>query len=232
MNTKDLTPSNLNLNVLIYGKSGTGKTSWAAHFPKPYIFDFDKGVMSIRGKDVEYDTYSGKDAYSKFERKLLSFETNCPYETIIIDSLTTMQDYCMDRILEINAVKQPRIQDWGALINEIKDVMMRGAKLNKNFIVVAHEQLVQDSQSGVFVVQPLVSGKSLPGQLPLWFDECYRTHVSRTKDGKASYVFQTVGDDKCTAKSRLNVLSNMEEWSKDGKMVNPYELIMGKIKGK
>ena len=50
MNTKDISIEDLRLKVLVYGKSGTGKTTFACSFPKPYVFDFDNGMLSQRGK--------------------------------------------------------------------------------------------------------------------------------------------------------------------------------------
>ena len=53
LNAKDISIENLKLKILVYGKSGTGKTSFACCFPKPYIADFDNGMLSQRGRDVD-----------------------------------------------------------------------------------------------------------------------------------------------------------------------------------
>ena len=60
-NTKNITVENVELKVLVYGDSGTGKTTFLSTFPNLYVFDFDVGVLSIRGKDVEYDVYYDED---------------------------------------------------------------------------------------------------------------------------------------------------------------------------
>ena len=52
-NTKDLTFDALKLKVLVYGESGTGKTLFAGTFPKPLFFDFDGGMLTLRGKDID-----------------------------------------------------------------------------------------------------------------------------------------------------------------------------------
>jgi hypothetical protein len=227
--TKEMSVENIKLNVLIYGKSGTGKTTFACCFPKPFVFDFDKGMLSQRGKDVDYVTYGGPTAYADFEVKFKELERSCPYDTIILDSVTTLEEYCMDRALAANRRAMPTMNEWNVLIADLKDLFMRATKMSKHLVVIAHEQMIQDEITGEVMVRPQIVGKKLPAQLPLWFDECYRAQVSRDKEGRPIYSLLTSADLKYTAKSRINCLPSVLDWSKDGKMLNAYELIIQKI---
>lgn len=228
MNAKDINVDNIKLNVLIYGKSGTGKTSFACCFPKPYVFDFDKGMLGQRGRDVEFDTYS---SYQEFEMRFVELEKECQYETIVLDSITTMQEYLMEKILTANRKQLPTLHEWNMLIISLKDLFMRLTKMSKHLVVVAHEQVLQDEITGEMLVRPLIVGKKLPAQLPLWFDEVYRAQVSRTKDAMPSYDILTASDIKYTAKTRLSCLEPVLSWSKAGKMLNAFDIIMGKLGG-
>ena len=58
-NCKDMSESTL--KVLLYGPSGTGKTTLASTFPEPHVVDFDKGMMSVRGKDIQYITIGNRE---------------------------------------------------------------------------------------------------------------------------------------------------------------------------
>ena len=227
-NAKDIDIKNIRLNVLIYGKSGTGKTTFGCCFPKPYCFDFDKGMLSQRGRDVEFDTYT---SYQEFEVEFKMMESDCPYDTIILDSVTTMQEYLMDMILVANRRQMPTMNEWNVLIATLKDLFMRLTKMSKHLVVVAHEQVLQDEITGEMLVRPLIVGKKLPAQLPLWFDEVYRMQVSRDKDAVPSYDMLTASDIKYTAKTRLRCLEPVVSWSEKGKMMNVFELIMEKIGG-
>lgn len=230
-NAKDLTLENLKINALPYGKSGTGKTSFACSFPKPYVFDFDNGMLSQRGKDVDYDVYSGPAAYQKFEQKLSELEKVCPYETLVLDSITTMQEYKMDYIMQMNTKKVPTQYEWMVLITDLKDLFTRITKLDKHVIVVAHEMLVQDDITGEIMFKPVIYGKKLPEQLPLWFDEVYRMYGGRDKEGKPEYTFSTASDTKYMAKSRLRCLDPLMKWSKGGEQLNAFEVLMERVKG-
>ncbi len=225
-NTKEMSTDNIKLNVLVYGKSGTGKTTFASCFPKPYVFDFDKGMLGQRGRDVEYDTYT---SYGDFEMKFKEFEVNCPYDTIIIDSVTTLEKYCMAHALQMNSRKMPTMNEWNVLISQLSDLFTRATKMTKHLVMIAHEEMVQDNITGEILIRPQIVGKKLPAQLPLWFDEVYRTQVSRTDKNVPVYSVLTASDLKYTAKSRINCLEPVMDWSAEGKMLNVFEIIMAKI---
>ena len=227
LNAKDMTIDNIKLNVLVYGKSGTGKTTFACCFPKAYVFDFDKGMLSQRGREVEYDTYT---SYADFEVKFRQLEANCPYETIVLDSVTTLEKYCMAKALAANRRAMPTMNEWNILIAELTDLFTRATKMSKHLVVVAHEEMVQDEITGEILIRPQIVGKKLPAQLPLWFDEVYRAQVSRTKDGIPLYSILTAADLKYTAKSRINCMQPIEDWSKEGKRMDVFGIIMQKIK--
>jgi len=223
LNTKDIDVTNLKLKVMIYGKSGTGKTTFACSFPGVYVFDFDNGMLSQRGKDIQYDVY-GKDDWLKFEAKLSEFEKSCPFETLVIDSVTTMEEYLLDHLIALTRKPRPTQLEWGQLVLDLADVFLRVGKFKTNIVVVAHEQMVQDEITGEVLVMPLIYGKKLPGQLPLFFDEMYRAQTSRdAKTGKPVYQLLTTADIKFSAKSRLACLDPIE--------VPDYNVIIGKVKG-
>jgi hypothetical protein len=125
----------------------------------------------------------------------------------------------------------PTMNEWNILIAELTDLFTRATKMSKHLVVIAHEEMVQDEITGEILIRPQIVGKKLPAQLPLWFDEVYRTQVSRSKDGVPVYSILTASDLKYTAKSRINCMQPVEDWSKDGKMVDVYQMIMKKIGG-
>ena len=156
LNSKDISVEDIKFKMLIYGRSGTGKTTFACSFPKPYLFDFDNGMLSQRGRDVEYDTYNN---WTSAEVKLKEFEKDCKYGTIIIDSITTMQEYMMKDILSISKRTKPTLHEWGSLIEKLQDVFMRVTKMKCHVIITAHEQLIQDDITSEVQILPLALGR-------------------------------------------------------------------------
>lgn len=226
VNAKDISVSNLKLKVLIYGKSGTWKTTFMCSFPKPYVFDFDDGMLSQRGKDVEYDVITD---YQTFESKLVEFERNCPYETLGLDSVTTMQEHNMNRILLINNRKMPTMNEWNVMIAGTVDIFMRLIKLGKHLVVIGHEQMLQDEVTGEVLYRPIIAGKKTPERLPLWFDECYRSQIVAGKEGKMIPQIITSASNKFTAKSRIGLDPVMDLVDANGNAISAFDMIMGRV---
>lgn len=233
MNARDITLDNLKVKMLLYGKSGTWKTTHACSFPRPYVFDFDEGMLSQRGRDAEYDTIR---VYREFETKLAELESlassgSFPFGTIVLDSVTTMQETRMNSILEMNSKKMPTLNEWNILISGTVDLFMRISKLPCHMVVIAHEQLVQDEITGEIMYVPVIAGKKTPAQLPLWFDECYRTQVVMGSKGEVVPQLVTTATTKFQAKTRLNLLNPVQDMkTPEGKVIELFPYLAEKMK--
>jgi len=102
----------------IYGRSGTGKTTFAASFPKPLLLlDVqDKGTRSItdvKGIDVAQITH-----WDQFEQVHDMLRGKHKYKSVVIDTLTQAQLLSVNRILQ-NARRPAVVQvDWGTLTRQ------------------------------------------------------------------------------------------------------------------
>jgi len=52
--TKTLTSHSFKIKAGVYGINGTGKTTFGGTFPSPLFLDFDRGLLSLRGRDIPY----------------------------------------------------------------------------------------------------------------------------------------------------------------------------------
>lgn len=186
-NTKELTIVNTRISIMLFGSFRTKKTFFAGSFPKPYFFDFDDGMVTLIGKDVEYDTYAGKtsDVVKAMNNKLDALIKDCPYETVVVDSLTYMAEKLLAQALLLNGRPQgvPTMQDWLAQMVAIKNVMDKLFLIKcKYLIVICHEVYDKDELYGNIRITPAITGK-LAQQLPCRFDVIFRSEVYQDKSG-------------------------------------------------
>lgn len=222
-NCKDINVSNLKLLALVYGAIGTGKTRLLDTCPKPcYVFSTDpRGVVTLHGKDVEYDEYSDtilngvlkQSAWKLIFDKVTSeaFTKSCPYATIAFDSVTTLQTSMANQIMKDANRKFLEWKDWGTVVTMMEDFIVRLGNLPCHVIMTAHESLEKDDVEGSMKICPAFMGKKLPQEIGAFFSEVYRMAVVREKDGSLKYVMHTQRGPNFDAKTRLGGLLPVEE---------------------
>lgn len=206
--------------ILLMGDSGTGKTHFIGTMPKPVVLDFDRGLATLAGKDVQAMQMGGWAELKTEIEKWRTAGAQYGAETLAIDSLTMAADAAMTHVLQKNGrgAGQPTIADWGEAIREVKDLLNVVTTLKCNVVVTAHTQLVKDELLGDVQWVPLIFGKDLPNRLGIWFDEVYLTTVLSTIEGgkkQNSYKLQVKPDSRMKMlKSRMNT---------DGKLFDMFE---------
>jgi hypothetical protein len=215
-------------SILLVGDGGTGKTSFIGTCPKPYIFDFDKGVASLAGNtEVEYDLfkdaprgskvvnpdegiYPWGTAWSAFIKRLNEIggemdKGTCPYQTLGLDSVTTLSDLAMNYVLKSdNHTGNPQIQHWGSQIQLLQSVMDQLTSWNIIRIVTAHIQRNTNDVTQVVEMLPLVTGK-LAGKISIYFDEVYYMTVKSGPKGREYLLTTQSGNMIKSARSRFKV---------------------------
>jgi hypothetical protein len=100
----------------IYGRSGSGKTTFASTFPKPILLlDVnDQGTDSVA--DVkQLDVWEIED-WEDFEDVLhFLLHNEGKYKTLVIDTITQMEDFCKQWVLSTKKKRPGNIGNWGAL---------------------------------------------------------------------------------------------------------------------
>lgn len=188
-------------NILIIGDGGTWKTRFLTSIPGVYVFDFDKGMASVKGQDVEYDTYKdlardikggpdfekiglyefGKswDAfYKKFQdvmQKVIARDPKAP-KCIALDSLTMMSFSAVNKILLDTGHAAPHQGTWGAHHEYFKTIFSMATALPIRFVCTAHIQRDENQITQTTEKLPLLAGK-LAGLVPVFFDEVWYTEA-------------------------------------------------------
>jgi hypothetical protein len=114
------------LLAIFKGDSGTGKSVAALSFPNAYVFDFDRKMPDISlkhfpGKEVHWDSF--EDIF-EIDKQLIEFMSYCPYETLIVDSITGLVNICVD---SVGKVKDESVTDiLGRVTGKNKTIEMMG----------------------------------------------------------------------------------------------------------
>jgi hypothetical protein len=141
------------LKAFIYGESGSGKSYFCTHFPKPYYIDTEKGVE--RAKYVEniekrdgavFQTRNFADIYE--EVKLLA-TTEHDYQTLIIDPITPIYDNLLDECLVKLKGRSAYGQHYGDANKQFKKLIDLLLTIDMNVLVTAHVKKEYGSEMNV-----------------------------------------------------------------------------------
>lgn len=134
--------------VVIYGKSGSGKTKFASTFPKPmlYIRIGDDGSNTIKGvagiKAVVADKIGDLITIAE------ELEKDKIYKSVLVDTFSLIVNEWRNENI-VKKKKKMTQQAWGDLLTETEDIINRYHKIStkKWVILTGHE--VMDSIEGM-----------------------------------------------------------------------------------
>lgn len=142
-----------------------------------------------------------------FKKKGIDLKINRPFEAIILDSLSELQrqmelelskESLLNKLENPQNIKPLRIQDWGA-ISSLTETVVADAfgSLPLTFICTAHEQMVENENTGETIGTPKLRGK-LAFDIGKHFD--FMGRLTFAKSGQR--ILMTRTEKKWQAKSR------------------------------
>ena len=145
-------------------------------------------------------------AFMKFRQALIKVSNQCnkgtfPYDAYVVDSLTSIA-MASQRMVMVNSSKvgqNPQIQHWGALLNEILNVVTLIRSLPIIVFVLAHETVFTSDDEKI--VQIAISGHKLPGQITRLFNEIWYLRCKPLGGGGQELYIQTVPTSSITCRS-------------------------------
>ena len=217
---KDVTPESEYIKIFLTGDFGTGKSVMASTCPIPgYVFDFDDGIQTYRGLDFDYDNFSlTAPGWVTFEKTLVRIKKEVyahKYETVVVDSTTSMTAIAMERALQLD----PKRSETDGPIWNVHYPMVRNLMEGKlrqiiafpcNVIVIAHLYIEKDEKTGAIIgIEPLLTGQ-LSYMVPGYFGEVYCTFSRQIpseiagQPPKTTFYMRTVPRGWYKARSRLS----------------------------
>jgi len=218
------------LYCMFKGEPGTRKSTQALSFPGPqYWFSWDRKMNGIFlpmrkwGVDPKTVTYDDYDNWNAPKKKLEEFQVNCPYRTIVIDSVTSMADMTLRQTVQLKYGKtrssgaQAGKLIAGIAVNEIEDYNAESSALNElialtkdinnfhkvNVILIAHvvKAEYRDTTKNVTHIsrQIVTAGKNVAAKIPAYCGEIYHFNIKKgfVEGSGGDYTLLTshVGDD-------------------------------------
>lgn len=158
-------------NLLIYGNSGVGKTVLGGSDEDVlFVAPEDNGTLSAKrfGSDaVKWKIRSGAEGWEdvlKAYTWLRSLDV-IPFNWVVLDSLTELQDMCMAKVIkddmEIHPGRDPDtplIGDWTPYYNKFAKMVKLFNALEVNVLYTALE-MEEENDEGDKLVLPMIQGK-------------------------------------------------------------------------
>lgn len=196
------------LKVLVQGPPKSGKTTFASTAPNVVFLALpDAGLMSIAHKNVPYrDVEDPQDLQmlqlmlaDPLMRDKLAKSLGLPaIETIVIDTLDSLQELMKKAILKANRATEMRQADWGKLKEHLSAVVKGYVALPINVIFTVHTTTVQDDEQRI-IHAPALQG-AIKDEIAGWVDFSLLAERKREfdKDGKPRivYTLKAEGDQK------------------------------------
>ena len=188
------------INMLIYGESGVGKTTFAGSADavpdlRPILFvDIEGGTFSLQnlGYDVDVVRVSSWNEMQELYNAL--HEGNHKYQTVVLDSLTEIQKFNMYQVMADLVANKPEadpdipgMREWGKNIEQIRRFVRAFRDLPMHTIFTALQKEEKDDRTGVRWTKPSLSGK-LASEVAAFLDIVVYYYQKEVHDDEGNLV--------------------------------------------
>lgn len=159
-----------NLVMLVYGRSGTGKTHFGSTFPKPILFidTNERGTETIaQEEDVDVVRVTEWAQMDELYWGLFNRETETEYASVVIDQVTNLQDLGMAEVLRKSRKGRDETftqRNWGQLSGMMKQYVtdFRDLAEHYNLLLIAHERIDEPGDDEEEMIEPSIGARVMP----------------------------------------------------------------------
>ncbi|SRR6266496_3569781 len=199
-------------NMMVYGDWGVGKTYLSGQaddvpeMRKVLFVDCEAGTLSLR--DFPSIDVVRVTTWDELRQVLEELKVGKhPYQTVVLDSLTEIQKFNVEQIMEDLVREKPDrdrditgLQEWNKSASQIRRFVRAYRDLPMNTIFTALVRIDRDKMNRP-IKMPALSGK-LAMEIPGFFD--YVFYYSKEDiDGVPTRIMQTDRTSDIAAKSRI-----------------------------
>jgi phage nucleotide-binding protein len=195
------------VKVVVYGQSGTGKTTLIKTLPNPIILSAEAGLLSIADANLPYIEITNMTELREAYKWASESDEAKQFETVALDSISEIAEVVLNA--EKKIAKDPR-QAYGALQEQMTDIIRAFRDLQgKNVYFSAKCEKATD-ESGRILYSPSMPGAKLGQQLPYFVDEVLALRVEKDQEGVPRRALMCESDGLWQAKDRSGKLDAWE----------------------
>ena len=167
---KPVTELKTNLVMMVYGRSGTGKTHFGSTFPKPILFidTNERGTETIaQEEDVDVVRVTEWGEMDELYWALLDQKTDIAYASIVVDQVSNLQDIGMAEVLRKSRKGRDETftqRNWGQLSGMLKQWISDFRDLSDiyNLLLIAHERVNEGGDDEEEAIEPSIGARVMP----------------------------------------------------------------------
>jgi|TARA_R110000744_G_scaffold17537_1_gene47415 hypothetical protein len=195
------------VKMLVYGKSGMGKTKLCATAPTPLILSAEAGLLSLRAYDIPVLEINTTGDLTEAYNWIRDSAEAKQFQTICLDSISEIAEVVLAHAKK--QVKDPR-QAYGELIEKMGATIRLFRDLKGFNVYMSAKEAYEKDESGVMSYMPSMPGSKLGAGLPYYFDEVFHLSVGKTPEGVEYRYLRTQPDFNTIAKDRSGALDLIE----------------------
>lgn len=210
------------VKMVVYGRSGMGKTMLACTMPNPIILSAESGMLSLKRENIErvwgvntpgiaYDIpviqintvedLAAAEVYLRTDPQGMQFNP-------VLDSATEIAEQVLSNAKKL--VKDPR-QAYGELIEKMTTTIKAFRDLpGRHVLLNFKEERSKDEGTGLTLAGPSLPGQKMGPATPYLTDEVFQIAVGKNADGSTYRYLRTQPDFSADAKDRSGALSAVE----------------------
>lgn len=159
-----------NLVMMVYGRSGTGKTHFGSTFPKPVLFidTNERGTETIaQEEDIDVVRVTEWAELEDLYWALLEQKTEVEYASVVIDQVTNLQDIGMNEVRRRSRKGRDELftqKNWGQLSGMLKQFISEFRDLSDhyNLLLIAHERVFDAGDEEDEAIEPSIGARVMP----------------------------------------------------------------------
>jgi calcineurin-like phosphoesterase family protein len=193
------------VRFMVYGESGSGKTVFAATWPKPIFLDIDQGMASIKHEVARIPVGNWAELQNAYMYLAYSKHN---YETAVIDSLNEGQWQAMQNVISTYSTVRraydnlPGMGDYGKSMDDFDKFVRVMRALPMNVVFIAQ---VAPRDSEEQMVQPQFTGKATARNIARMMDEIGYLYKADSSEPVKPRIM-VFDDSKFTTKDRSDSL--------------------------